>query len=117
MAIDEELANRIRDELSGQKKVEEKKMFAGVCFMVDDKMCICLRDDRMMCRVGPEKYEEAVERNGAEPMIHGKRQMKGFVFVEPAGYKAKKDFEYWIRLCLEFNKIAVPSRKKTPKNR
>ena len=113
MSYDPKLANRIREALIGQKKVREVTMFQGMCFMVDDKMCICVRDDRMMCRVGPEKYEEAVERNGAEPMIHGKRQMKGFVFVSPEGYKAKKDFEYWIKLCLEFNTVAKPSKKKT----
>ncbi|MEP6849559.1 MAG: TfoX/Sxy family protein [Acidobacteriota bacterium] len=112
MGVDLKLANRIREALSGQKRVEEKKMFAGVCFMVDDKMCICLRDDRMMCRVGPEKFAEAVEKNGASPMIHGSRMMKGFVFVEPAGYKAKREFEYWIRLCLEFNKVVEPAKKK-----
>ena len=112
MAYDEKLADRIREALLGQKNVREVKMFQGMCFMVDDKMCVCLRDDRMMCRVGPEAYPEAVERNGAEPMIHGKRQMKGFVFVSPEGYEAKKDFDYWIKLCLEFNKIAKPSKRK-----
>lgn len=109
---DEELANRIRKALLGQKNVREQKMFQGMCFMVDDKMCVCLRDDRLMCRVGPEKFDEAVERNGASPMIHGNRMMKGFVFVEPAGYKAKKDFEYWINACLEYNKIATPVKKR-----
>jgi hypothetical protein len=112
MAYDPKLADRIREALIGQKNLREVTMFQGICFMVDEKMCVCLRDDRLMCRVGPEKFDEAVERNGASPMIHGKRMMKGFVFVEPAGYKAKKDFDYWIRLCLEFNKTAKPSKKK-----
>ncbi|MGH9820536.1 MAG: TfoX/Sxy family protein [Pyrinomonadaceae bacterium] len=111
MGFDLKLADRIREALVGEKNVREVTMFQGMCFMVDDKMCVCLRDDRLMCRVGPEKYEEAVERNGAEPMIHGKRQMKGFVFVQPEGYNAKKDFEYWIKLCLEFNKVAKPSSR------
>lgn len=112
MGYDLKLADRIREALAGQNNVREVTMFQGKCFMVDDKMCVCLRDDRLMCRVGPEKFDEAVERNGAEPMIHGKRLMKGFVFVHPEGYKSKKDFEYWIDLCLEFNKIAQPSKKK-----
>src|SRR4030095_13299084 len=102
----------IRDSLIGQRSVREVTMFQGMCFMVDDKMCICLRDDRLMCRVGPEKFNEAVERNGAEPMIHGKRLMTGFGFVYLAGYKAKRDFYYWISACLEFNKIATPAKKR-----
>ena len=112
MGYDLKLADRIRQALAGQKNVREVTMFQGMCFMVDDKMCICLRDYRLMCRVGPEKFDEAVERNGAEPMIRGKRLMKGFVFVSPEGYKAKKDFEYWIDLSLEFNKVAKPSKKR-----
>lgn len=112
MGYDLKLADRIREALAGQKNVREVTMFQGMCFMVDDKMCICLRDDRLMCRVGPEKFGEAVEKNGAEPMIHGKRLMKGFVFVSPEGYKAKKDFDYWLKACLEFNKIAIPSKRK-----
>jgi hypothetical protein len=112
MAFNIKLADRIRETLIGQKDVREQTMFQGMCFMVDGKMCVCLRDDRMMCRVGPDKCEEAVERNGAEPMMHGGRMMKGFVFVSPEGYTAKKDFDYWIGLCLEFNKIAKPSKRK-----
>ena len=95
MAFDLKLADRVREALVGQKDVRDVKMFQGMCFMVDDKMCICLRDDRLMCRV-----------------IHGKRMMKGFVFVHPEGYKAKKDFDYWIKSCLEFNKIAKPAKKR-----
>ena len=112
MGYDRTLANRIREALSGQKNIREVTMFQGMCFMVDEKMCICLRDDRLMCCIGPEKFDEAVERNGTEPMIHGKRLMKGFVFVRPEGYRDKKDFEYWINLSLEFNKVAKPSKKR-----
>jgi hypothetical protein len=112
MGVDVKLVDRIREALLGEKKVDEKKMFAGMCFMVDEKMCVCVRNDVMMCRVGPEKYEEALERNGTGSMIHGRRTMKGFVFVSPEGYKDKKDFAYWIKLCLEFNKVAKPSKRK-----
>jgi hypothetical protein len=38
--------------------------------------------------------------------------MKGFVFVHPEGYKAKKDFDYWIKACLEYNKVAKPAKKR-----
>jgi len=42
MAINEDLANRIRELLSDLPAVQEKKMFQGLCFMVNDKMCICV---------------------------------------------------------------------------
>jgi hypothetical protein len=66
----------------------------------------------MMCRIDPEIFEEVLERNGCRPMIHGKRIMKGFVFVREEGYNRKKDFDYWIDLALDFNKRAKPAKNK-----
>ncbi|XHR96834.1 hypothetical protein ACFJIV_09365 [Mucilaginibacter sp. UC70_90] len=40
MAYNEQMADRIREALMDLPAVEEKKMFQGVCFMVDDKLCV-----------------------------------------------------------------------------
>lgn len=40
------------------------------------------------------------------------RPMKGFIFVDPEGTKSKKDLDYWLRLALEYNKKASPSKRK-----
>ena len=107
------LADRIREALAGQKKLEEKAMFRGICFMVNEKMCICVNQDELMCRVGPEEYETALEKNGVRPMIHNGKTMKGFVFVSEEGYKGKNNFDYWVNTSLAFNKDAKASKKKT----
>ncbi len=83
-----------------------------MCFMVNGKMCVCLRDDEMMCRNGPEKYHEALELNGVRPMIHGNRVMSGYVFINSKGYNDKKEFDHWIGLCLEFNEVAKASKRR-----
>jgi len=111
MPYNEQLADKVREALSGQQKIEEKEMFRGVCFMVNGKMCVCVGGDELMCRVGPDAYETALEQTGVRPMIHGARTMKGFVFVGEEGYRAKKQFDHWIDLCLAFNKEAKPSKK------
>ncbi len=112
MAYSEKMANRVREALSGAKKIEEKRMFGGLCFMVDDKMCIGVNEDEIMCRVGPDVYDEAVERNGARPMDFTGKPMKGYVFVHENGIKKKSDFDYWIKQCLEFNKKAKASKRR-----
>ncbi|MCG8389585.1 MAG: TfoX/Sxy family protein [Cytophagales bacterium] len=113
MSYNESLVNRVREELVDlPKKIEEKKMFQGLTFMVDDKMCIGVRDNEMVCRIAPEIYESALGRTGCRAMIHGKRTMKGYVFVNEEGYGRKEDFDYWIGLCLEFNDKAKASRKR-----
>lgn len=112
MAYNEKLADRVRGALEHVPKLEEKKMFRGVTFMVNGKMCISVGDDEIMCRIDPEKLESALERGNCRPMIHNGKTMKGFIFVAEEGYKNKKDFDYWINLSLDFNKKAKASKKK-----
>ena len=112
MAFDEKLVNMVREALMHLSNVSEKKMFQGLTFMVNDKMCVGVRNDEIMCRIDPEIYEAALDRPGCRPMIHGKRQIKGYVFIGEEGYKRKEDFSYWINLAITYNKIAKPSKKK-----
>ena len=112
MAYDELLANRIREALSEQEQVSEVKMFQGLCFMVNDKMCVCIRDQDMLCRIGNEQAVIALENDNCRQMVMGSRVMKDFVFVEAADLRSAKDFDHWINLCLQFNTIAKSSKKK-----
>lgn len=112
MAFSEKLSNRIREAVADIPKVEEKYMFGGVCYMVNGKMCIGVVKDEMMCRIDPAIYEEALEKTGCREMVFTGRPMKGYVFVSEEGMKTKKQFDYWIRLCLEFNSKAKAAKKK-----
>jgi TfoX/Sxy family transcriptional regulator of competence genes len=113
MAYDEKLADRTREIIARtHKNIEEKKMFGGLCFMVNDKMCVGVEKERLMVRLDPEHYEEVIDRPGAKPMDFTGKVMKGYVFVDTDVLKSKKELEYWVSLALEFNKKAKSSKKK-----
>lgn len=113
MAYSEYLAERVEKVLKDKGvKFEEKKMMGGLCFMVDDKMCIGITNDDLMARLDPEIYEEVLKREGARPMDFTGRPMKGFVFVSMEVLEDEKELDYWIDLCLEFNPKAKSSKKK-----
>jgi TfoX/Sxy family transcriptional regulator of competence genes len=113
MPYNEKLADRTRELIAlTHKKVEEKKMFGGLCFMVNDKMCVGVEQERLMVRLDPVKYEEALEKEGCTPMDFTGKVMKGYVFVAIDALNTKKKLEYWIRLALEYNVIAKASKKK-----
>lgn len=113
MAYNEKLADRIREIISlSHKNIEEKKMFGGLCFMVNDKMCVGVEQERLMVRLDPAKFDEAIGKEGCKPMDFTGKPMKGFVFVDIEALNTKKKLEYWIGLALEYNKIAKPSKKK-----
>jgi TfoX/Sxy family transcriptional regulator of competence genes len=111
MAYDEKLADRIREFLVELPEVDEKQMMGGLAFMVNNKMCVGVIKGEMMARIDPEKYDEALEKQGCHPMDFTGRPMKGWVFISPEGLEKIKDMEYWVNLALEFNGKAKASTK------
>jgi hypothetical protein len=79
--------------------------------MINGKMCINVRGENLMCRLDPALTNQLENKTGFLPMIMKGKVYKGYCYVEPAGFKAKKDFESWINLCLDFNSKAKSSKK------
>ena len=114
MSYNEKLADRVRELIAAEEKnVEEKKMFSGMCFMVNDKMCICLSRGTIMVRLDPDLALEVLEQEGVSPMIMQGKAVKGFVRVNEEVLTTKKKLAYWVGLALSFNKFAKSSKPKT----
>ena len=96
MAYDEKLADRIRRALLAGPDVAEKNMFGGVAFLLKGKMFCGIVKDELMVRVGPERYEDALEEHHVRPMDFTGRPMKGYVFVEPEGCRNNRDVRRWV---------------------
>lgn len=113
MAYDSYLAERIRNTLKEKgKSFGEMEMMGGICFLIDDKMCVGVVKDKLMARIGPEAYDKALTKKGCRPMDFTKKPMKGYVFVEPQGIDMDSDLAGWIQLALDFNPKAKSSKKK-----
>ncbi|MBL7703657.1 MAG: TfoX/Sxy family protein [Ferruginibacter sp.] len=114
MAYNEKLADRVRELIALTHKItEEKKMFGGLCFMVNDKMCVGVESERLMVRLNPDLYDEVMEKEGCTPMDFTGKIMKGYVFVDIDALNTKKKLDYWIQLALDYNQTARASKKKT----
>lgn len=119
MAFTENTVQRIRAFFQTKNAdFYEKKMFSGICFMVDDKMCCGTHIDKqsgedfLLCRIGEENYEKALQMENVIPMEFTGKPMKGYIFVTENGHSSTKDLYYWLDLCLAFNPIAKSSKKK-----
>jgi len=112
MAYNEKVAGRLSKVFSEHKGVVEKKMFGGIAYMYRDHMCVGVIDDMLMIRVGPEQYEKALSEKHVKPMDFTGRPMKGYVYVEPAGFKTEKSLKQWIELGIEFVKTLPPKKPK-----
>lgn len=114
MTYNEQLADRVREMIATtENNIVEKRMFGGLCFMVNDKMLAGIESERMMLRIGPDAYEEALEKDGCTPMDFTGKVMKGYVFVDADALATNKQLAWWIGTALEFNKVAKAAKKKT----
>jgi len=119
MAFSEETLNRIREILFDKEIIfSEKKMFSGVCIMVDEKMCCGTHidkktnEDLLLCRLSEEEYEKALEQPDCIPMEFTGKPMKGYIFVTRNGFNTKQKLSDWLQLCLAFTPFAKSSKKK-----
>ena len=81
MAYDEGLAEILRGDLSDQSRIEEKRMFGGLCFMLDGHMLCGVHKGGGMFRVGKERSAKALAIEGVSEMAFTGRKMGGLVDV------------------------------------
>ena len=70
------LAERVRAVLGGHPALVEKKMFGGVCFLLQGNMACGISNDELMVRVGVEGAGEALADANARPMDLTGRPMR-----------------------------------------
>lgn len=110
MAYSEFLADRVRQSLKeNQVSFEEKKMFGGICFFVNEKMCTGIFKEELMVRIAPEDQEKFLKTEACRLMDES---MKGFLYVSPEGTDMDEDLDKWIKRCIDFNPLAKASKRK-----
>lgn len=108
MAYDEGLAERIRGMMASHADVTEKRMFGGLSFMLQGNYA-CGVTDVLVVRVGKEKHEEAMAAPHTRVMNFTGRSMKGWVYVDPAGYEEDEDLAKWVQLGVE-HALSLPPK-------
>ncbi len=99
----EELADRIRKLLDGDPNISERKMFGGVCFMLNGNMlCGPSKTGNLMVRVGKDLEAEARKMPHTSEMNFTGRPMTGFVYVSLDGLETDDDLRYWIAFATRF---------------
>ena len=103
MALNPELTKRVRQVLGHLDHIEEKKMFRGIAFMVNGKMCVTVGDNHIMCRIDPSIHQEVILRKGVSTVKMKGRDYIGWINVEESALPDKKGLTYWVKLALEYN--------------
>jgi len=97
MAYDEDLANRLRELVLGEDGVTEKKMFGGLAFLISGNMAVSASGQGgLLLRCDPEETDALVAKPHAERFVMRGRAMDGWLRIDPAGVKTKRELERWV---------------------
>ena len=96
MAYDEGLAERIRERTTGRYALAERKMFGGLCFLLDGNMAFGIVGSELMVRVGKDGYDDALAQPHAREMDFTGRVSKGMVYVAEDGLGEDEDLDAWL---------------------
>jgi TfoX/Sxy family transcriptional regulator of competence genes len=83
VALDEDLAERMRAVLAGTGAVTEVRMFGGLCFMLNGNMVAGTSRRGLLVRVGKDQHAHALARPDSKPMEMSGRLMEGYIIVDP----------------------------------
>lgn len=97
MAYDEELAHRIRELLSGEPGVDERRMFGGLAFLIGGNMAVAASGrGGLMVRVPPADTAKLLSREHVAPMVMSGRETRGWLRVSAAGVTTKRQLRTWV---------------------
>ncbi len=119
MAVDEDAAARLRRVLARRRGITEKKMMGALCFMAGGTMCCGVTGSALMIRVGQENFARALARPHVRPLKIGQRAARGFVLIDPPGYRTEAALRKWVEQGLAVAKTlgGQPAKRPSAKRR
>ncbi len=111
MAYDEDLADRIRELVSGERGLTEKKVFGGLAFLIGGNMAIAASGQGgALVRVDPAKSDKLVAITDAEPMVMRGREMQGWLRVDSDHVRTKRQLAKWVDLGVAYAR-SLPAKR------
>lgn len=109
MAYDSDLAERIRELLGPIRGVDENRMFGGLAFLVNGHMSVAVSGQGgLMVRVPPDETEKLLARAHVKPMVMAGRETRGWIRVDAAGVKTKRQLATWVTRGVDYARGLPP---------
>ncbi|MBF4765060.1 TfoX/Sxy family protein [Nocardioides islandensis] len=97
MAYDEDLADRIRAEVAGEKNLTEMKMFGGLAFLIGGHMAVAASGQGgLMLRCDPGETETLLAEPGAREFEMRGKGMAGWLRVDADAVEDDDVLATWV---------------------
>ena len=105
---DKVLIARIRPIIKRRKGYSEKKMFGGICFMINGNMCVGPWKGSLIVRLPKDDHDQTQSEPFVRPMDITGKVMKGWAMVEPEGIQEEEQLASWISRAVKFVNTLPP---------
>ncbi|MBI3606944.1 MAG: TfoX/Sxy family protein [Nitrospirae bacterium] len=111
MAIDDKLAERIRNHLGTRRRVVEKRMFGGLAFLLNGNMCCGVHGQELIVRLPADETDRALSKPHARIFDLSGRPMKGWILVQAKGLADDGALAQWVEVGASYA-ASLPAKKK-----
>jgi hypothetical protein len=109
MAYDDELADRLREQLEGTAGLSEKRMFGGLAFLINGNMAVSASGQGgLLLRVDPKRTGELLGKPRARPFEMRGREMDGWLRIDIDPSATDAEFEGWVKLGVDYAQSLPP---------
>lgn len=117
MAYNEALAQRIRVALGRHADFTERKMFGGICFLLNGNMVCGTSSEELMLRLGDEGAQAALRESNTREMDFTGRPLKSMIYVTPEGIVSDRDLESWVKRAADFVSSLPPKKAQAARSK
>jgi TfoX/Sxy family transcriptional regulator of competence genes len=112
MPYDEDLADRIRELVSGEPNLTEQKMFGGLAFLIGGNMAVAASGQGgVLVHVDPAEWDRLLETTSARPMEMRGRQMPGWLRVDAEQVRTRPQLARWVERGAAYAR-SLPAKRK-----
>lgn len=109
VAYDEDLADRLRVTLQGERDVSEKRMFGGLAFLIGGHMAVSASGQGgLLLRVDPALTESLIQRPHVARFVMRGREMDGWLRVDAAAVSTDADLAHWSAYGVAYARTLPP---------
>ena len=110
-ASDEDLAERIRALLAGDRDVTERRMFGGLAFLVGGHLAVAASGQGgLMVRVDPERDEELLAGAHVTRVVMRGRPLRGWLRVDTEAVRTPGQLEPWVQRGVAYAR-SLPTKR------
>jgi len=103
MAYDEDLADRVRELISTEPGLTEKKMFGGLAFLIGGNMSVSASGQGgLLLRCDPEETDALISQPHVNRFEMRGRQMDGWLRVDAEAVESRDELARWVAVGVDY---------------